>query len=170
MCVGSSGAGLSCAMCLKQGDALRHHSGLLLEMHFFALGALQASAAESRTAAARARVAWRPSLPPVPPCCTLSAGVRHADDTESGVGRPFGYPPSHPRRCASQGDALEARPQVCSPRTRLEPAAAPRSLPLSSVLASGACGRRALVSTVACSGVSSDRGGGARSSRQQQWR
>ena len=42
----------------------------------------------------------------------LSAGVRHADNSESGVGRPFGYPLSHPRRCASQGDAVEARPQV----------------------------------------------------------
>ena len=40
-------------------------------------------------------------------------------------GAAFWVPPlSHPRRCASQGDALEARPQVCSPRTRLEPAAA----------------------------------------------
>ena len=94
-------------------------------------------------------------LPPVPPCCTLSAGVRHADDTESGVGRPFGYPPSHPRRCASQGGAAEARPQVCSPRTRLEPPSAcahfhlVRLSPLELVVAGGMPRRRWATAVVA---------------------
>ena len=39
VCGGPSGAGLSCAMCSQQGNALLRNYGLLLEMHFFALGA-----------------------------------------------------------------------------------------------------------------------------------